>query len=797
MREPRDRKPRDRLAAALATNPRDFVFVMGAGVTIGAVSGTEAAEHASWPGLIRHGLRCAVDLGQLEKPDADRLEALLASDRPGLWIAAAEQLSEALGAPTGGDFRQWLRESVGSFSASIQDRSVVELLRDFERRGVTLATVNYDSVLEEATGLPAVTWKQPTEVERVLRGESRGILHLHGHWEDPESIVFGTRSYDEVVRDSHARSTLEAMRMLRTMVFIGHGAGLEDPNWRSLLEWAANVFRQSEFHHYRVAREAELATLRDSRLQSQRILLVPYSGSHDELGPFLRELHGASTPASPAPSTTSTTPTAATPTADGEVDHILLLLNIGEEGYDFVTEKEVIAFGQVPGVTVTLETKRVLDLRNASAKQWRAIAADIDGLLARAHQAVIDAPRPVCFLVAGRAPNPAFAYLGYRSKRLNGRVLFVNQRSGNHWDRIGPFSDPSEFPPGTREYFELTAPKVYMSGPGKLALFVGCSSNITCNEKDLNELTDAQRHQLNGLFSIKADENKDLNPMDANDLAPLSELVTKVLPKLKDVVPENRRFILAFGGPVWVAFWLGRLLNANVTGSIDFPNYVHGRGYVPALTSQAWRDPWVAGSPGVLVLAAEPSNETRTRAAASLNAIKRSLEQEQGRRALLGVRDIGALRVTELLRELDHGQPDILHISAHGRKDGSLALEDERGHVRRISADAFVAMLRSAGVRPAVILVAACHSKVLASALAELCDCVLSVGGEVPYQVVVPFVSGFYGALARGRSVGEAFEQGQAQAQAEFDDGNVFFGIDPGEGVDPNAMFFWERPVPD
>lgn len=791
------KKPRDKLAAALAANPRDFVFVMGAGVTIGAVSGTEAAMYASWSGLIRHGLRNAVSLGQLEKPDADRLEALLDSDRPGLWIAAAGQLSEALGAPSGGDFRQWLREAVGCFSTSIQDRSVVDVLRDFERRGVTLATVNYDSVLEEATGLPAVTWKQPTEVERVLRGQSRGILHLHGHWEDPESIVFGTRSYDEVVRDPHARTTLEAMRMLRTMVFIGHGAGLEDPNWGSLLEWAVNVFRQSEFHHYRVAREADLAGLRDSRLQSQRILLVPYPGSHAGLGPFLRELHGASTPTSPAPSTTGTTPTGTTPTANSDVDHVLLLLNIGEEGYDFVTEQEVITFGQVPGVTVTLETKRVLDLRNASAKQWRAIAADIDGLLARAHQAAIDAPRPVCFVVAGRAPNPAFAYLGYKSKRLNGRVLFVNQRSGKHWDRIGPFSDPSEFPPGTREYFALTPPKAFMRGPGKLALFVGCSSHFTCSERDLSELTEAQGHQLNGLFSIKTDQNKDLSPMDAHDLAPLSELVVRILPALKDVVPENRRFVLAFGGPVWVAFWLGRQLNANVTGSIDFADYVHGRGYVPALASQAWREPWVAGDPNVLLLAAEPDNETRTRAAASLNAIKRSIEQERGQRALLGVRDIGALRITELLRELDHGRPHILHISAHGREDGSLALEDERGHVRPISADAFVAMLRSAGIRPAVILIAACHSKILASALAELCDCVLSVSGEVPYQVVVPFVRGFYGALARGRSVGEAFEQGQSQAHAEFDVGKVFFGIDPGEGVDPYAMFFWERPVRD
>lgn len=66
-----------------------------------------------------------------------------------------------------GRFGQTTRKSCGA-------------LRDLR---LPLATTNYDGLLEEATGLPAATWKDTPVIEDLLRGKPpRAILDLHVYW---------------------------------------------------------------------------------------------------------------------------------------------------------------------------------------------------------------------------------------------------------------------------------------------------------------------------------------------------------------------------------------------------------------------------------------------------------------------------------------------------------------------------------------------------------------------------------------------------------------------------------------
>ena len=64
---------------------------------------------------------------------------------------------------------------------------------------------------------------------------------------------------------------------------LGHGAGLDDPNWSSLLDWMAEVLMESPYLHYRIVREAEREMFEDARLQAQRIERLPFEGEHDQL----------------------------------------------------------------------------------------------------------------------------------------------------------------------------------------------------------------------------------------------------------------------------------------------------------------------------------------------------------------------------------------------------------------------------------------------------------------------------------------------------------------------------------
>jgi hypothetical protein len=169
---------------------------------------------------------------------------------------------EVLAGEERGEFRRWLRETVGEFETNLADRAVLDALAEHQRRGGLLATTNYDFLLELVTGLQAATWRDPADVERALRGDEPQVLHLHGAWRWTDSVVLGIRSYDDVARDDHARAVLTTLRTGRTFVFVGCGAGLRDPNLGAFLKWTASTFEASEYRHFRLCRDSELDALR-------------------------------------------------------------------------------------------------------------------------------------------------------------------------------------------------------------------------------------------------------------------------------------------------------------------------------------------------------------------------------------------------------------------------------------------------------------------------------------------------------------------------------------------------------
>lgn len=784
-------KIEERLRTELAEHPQEVMVIVGSGVTLGALYGTDCQARASWGGLIRHGLDEAQGLGLLAESIAEPLQALLADPDPNTWILVAERLSQVLGAPHGGDFRAWLREAVGSFETSIRDRSVLDVLVDLQRRGATLATVNYDGVLEAVTGLRPVTWLQPSEVERVLRRRAEGILHFHGHWEQPESIVLGSASYARVVADPPARGALEAMRMFRTLVFVGHGAGLQDPNWQSFLDWTAEVFSGSEIRHYRVVLEADMASLHDSKMQARRIFPVPYPGTYADLGPFLRSVVPAVEPEPSASVRGSATEAVeADPTVDEPATrHVLMLVNIGNADYTTVSAEEVQKFADLPELAETHEVALTVDLGSIRPRQWREIARALDRLVAKAQRSASESPEPVLFVVAGRAPLPVFTYLGYHTRWLNGRVLLVNQGQGT-WDRIGPFSGAYDFPASTRPAFAMAEVETFQTDPGRLALFVGCSNEYAVDRGAVEPLARAEGHALSTLYRIEGLRHRLLDPLTEGDLESLSTLVFEVLGRMAKDQPSSRGLILAISGPTWVGFWLGRMFNANVTAFVDMPNFVC-KSYRRALASRMNELRWVEGAPAVLALSAEPDKEARIRAGEGQDALLDAIEAAQGLEARQRVVTIGATKVSKLVERLATVSVDILHVYAHGSEDGRLGLQNDQGLVAPVSAEAFVAALRSTKVEPSLAVAMACHSASLAPALLEVAEMVVATDASVRFRTAVEFVKGFHGALARGSSVQAAFDQAQVHLDLQPGHESRAFTLLCREGVDPTAAVFW------
>ena len=263
------------------------VAIIGAGVSKGATG----ASTASWMGLLENGIGRCETVAALPAKWGNRQRASLADGDLQELIGVATEVETRLGAPDGGEYNSWLRETVGALRAT--DTGVLDVLRDL---GVLLATTNYDDLLEKATGYPPVTWRDGPDVQRLLRGADKGILHLHGHWRDPDSVVLGRASYDRVIGDEHAQTVQSALSLMKTFLFVGFGLGLQDPNFDALLKWMRQVLARSGYRHFRLCLANERSEIQKQHPPEERIFAVPYGSGHADLAPFLRTLVAGKSP---------------------------------------------------------------------------------------------------------------------------------------------------------------------------------------------------------------------------------------------------------------------------------------------------------------------------------------------------------------------------------------------------------------------------------------------------------------------------------------------------------------------
>jgi SIR2-like domain len=281
--------PLDVLRSAIEKS--QALILVGAGVSIGATRGQVVKVGrknfplASWTGLLHHGV---THCEQWVKADLPRgwskaVRAEISVGDCGSLIGAGTKIEEKLKAPEG-RYITWLQSTVGVLK--IVDDSVLAAIAKLATLGLPIATTNYDRLLETITGQPAVNWTQRHKVQPILRGDAKGIIHLHGDWDDPKSIVLGHRTYAVVERDQNAQAILREIFSSRTVLLVGFGGGLSDPNFGPLLKWVAEAFASSTYPHFLLCLEKDLKSLK----LAHPIQPLDYGKTHADLAPLLRSL---------------------------------------------------------------------------------------------------------------------------------------------------------------------------------------------------------------------------------------------------------------------------------------------------------------------------------------------------------------------------------------------------------------------------------------------------------------------------------------------------------------------------
>ena len=121
-----------------------------------------------------------------------------------------------------------------------------------------------------------------------------------------------------------------------------------------------------------------------------------------------------------------------------------------------------------------------------------------------------------------------------------------------------------------------------------------------------------------------------------------------------------------------------------------------------------------------------------------------------------------AVRPDDLIRELNDYQPHIVHFSGHGEQQTGLVLQGDRDEALFLSARALELLFRTLKDQIRLVVLNACYSADQASGILKSIDFVVGMKDTITDAAAEKFSSTFYRALACGRPLQNAFEQGQA-----------------------------------
>jgi hypothetical protein len=258
-----------------AANSGSLIVICGAGTSLSATSGD---PRAGWSGFLEHALTWCQQ-SDVHFEGTNGLVRAHADLQAGDLVSAADKIQRAL--EKAGEWTRLLTETMGALR--LADPSIAKLIR---RLGSPIATTNYDTLLEEGLGLISVTWRSTT-FGAALRGETRAVAHLHGVYTEPESVVLGSGSYGRIQASVSAQALEQAIALKNSLLFVGVGEGLKDPNLGELLRFLDRHFGDTGITHFWLATEEQAATSRpDSVLKP----IVFGSDARTELVPYLRDL---------------------------------------------------------------------------------------------------------------------------------------------------------------------------------------------------------------------------------------------------------------------------------------------------------------------------------------------------------------------------------------------------------------------------------------------------------------------------------------------------------------------------
>lgn len=257
----------------------ELVVVVGTGCSLSLTNGQ--LPTLSWKGLVSSGLKFSLERGKITDSQFTVRSGMLDSPDIDDILSAAEFVGVKLGAPAGDLYARWLNQSFQS--ARPENVEMAEAIKSIASLGVPICTLNYDSLLEQVTGLPSINSVDVRKATSWMRREESGILHLHGGWQEPSTCVLGIRDYDRELT-SETRDLLQrALGSYKRLLFVGCGDTFGDPNFHALTGWLREKMGASTLQHYALVSDSQVSERRLDETWHGFVEPIGYGTTHADL----------------------------------------------------------------------------------------------------------------------------------------------------------------------------------------------------------------------------------------------------------------------------------------------------------------------------------------------------------------------------------------------------------------------------------------------------------------------------------------------------------------------------------
>lgn len=188
----------------------------------------------------------------------------------------------------------------------------------------------------------------------------------------------------------------------------------------------------------------------------------------------------------------------------------------------------------------------------------------------------------------------------------------------------------------------------------------------------------------------------------------------------------------------------------------------------------------------VLLFAADPYPNMRLLLDKEIRQIKDAVRMAEYRDEL-EIDDHWATRPRDLLPALNATHPQVVHFSGHCGS-GGLVLVGENGEEHKVSHPALERIFATFRRDIRLVVLNACFSLPQARAIAHVVGCAIGTPDKITDAAATTFSASFYGAIAAGCSVQDAYDQACAALEVDYHDPSEFPELVARDDVDPSQL---------